>query len=265
MKKSGQLSLGFQSYIDAFGFIFKHGLWMYFAYPVLIAILLFTAGMVLVGELGDYIEGLVVGHFRLDDPDSWLLATLGWVVGLFIRIILFIIFYYVKASFVKYTTLIVLSPVLARVSEKTEEIITGKKYPFDAAQFMRDVLRGILMALRNMLIEYSFIALFFFISFLPIIGWLASLVALSLVSWFFYGFSMIDYSNERKRMNISASTSFSWKYKWLCTGSGLCFWLIFSIPWIGVIVAPITGAVASTLAVNTVLNKEPDALPGRTA
>ena len=198
-----------------------------------------------------YIRGELTGLLGLDsDPDSWFMSAMGWIISLSIGIIMWWIFFYIKASFVKYTTLILLSPVLAHVSEKTEQIITGKKIPFDFAQFMKDVLRGILLALRNMLIEFGFIFILFFVSFIPVIGIFISVVILSLVSWFFYGFSMIDYSNERKKLSIGQSTSFSWKNKWLCSSNGFCFWLIFSIPWIGVIIAPITGVVAATLAVN---------------
>ena len=250
MKKTKQISLGFKTYSDAFEFIFKNGLGYYFLYPLVIAVFLFVVGFTLTTEFADYVNAHITDYFGLDDPDSWFLAAIGWLVSFFIHIITWIIFFYIKASFLKYLTLILLSPVLARVSQRTEEIITGVKIKFDAWQFIKDVIRGIAMALRNMIAEYILIAIFFFISFIPIVGWLFSLVFLSLISWFFYGFSMIDYSNERKRLSIRESTRFAQKNKWLCITNGFLFWIIFSIPWIGVIFAPITGIVAATIAVN---------------
>jgi CysZ protein len=254
MRTGPQLSLSFSSYTRAFSFIFTHGLWYYFFFPVVIAILLFMGGIVLLEHLTWAVRNWATGLLGLDaDPDSWLMAALGWLISLTIGLIMAWIFFMVKSAFIKYGTLIVLSPVLAMLSERTEQIITGKKHAFNASQFARDVLRGILLAMRNMLVEFGFMLVFFFVSiFVPVAGILIAMLALWLVSWYFYGFSMIDYSNERKRLSISESTAFSWKFRWLCTGSGLWFWLLFTIPWIGVVIAPITGVVAATLAVNDV-------------
>ena len=250
MTRSRQISLGFRTYSKAFEFIFKNGLAVYFLYPLAIAIFLFVIGFTLTTQFSNYITSNISDYFGLDDPDSWFLATIGWIVSFFIHIITWIIFFYIKASILKYLTLILLSPVLAHVSQRTEEIITGVKIRFDGVQFIKDILRGIAMAFRNMFIEFLLIVIFFFVSFIPVVGWLISLIFLSLASWFFYGFSMIDYSNERKRLSISESTAFARKNKWLCISNGFLFWVIFSIPWIGVIFAPITGVVASTIAVN---------------
>jgi CysZ protein len=254
MRPGPQLTLSFRSYLKAFSFIFKHGLWAYFIFPIAISILLFMGGIALFEQLTAWVRERAQGTFGLDaDPDSWLMAALGWLISLTVGLIMTWIFFLVRSAFIKYGTLIILSPVLAHLSERTEQIITGNKYPFDASRFVNDVVRGILLALRNMFIEFGFIIVFFFISlFIPILGALIAMAALWLVSWYFYGFSMMDYSNERKRRNISESTRFSLKYKWLCTGGGLWFWLLFLIPWVGVVIAPITGVVAATLAVNEV-------------
>ena len=55
----------------------------------------------------------------------------------------------------KYIVLILLSPLLAYASERTEEILTGKNYPFSWAQLLKDAFRGALIALRNGVLELS--------------------------------------------------------------------------------------------------------------
>jgi CysZ protein len=252
MKAGKQISLGFSSYTDAVGFIFKHGLWVYYFYPIILSLLLFIGGAILLDKIALMFTGLITSYFGLDDPDSKLLSFVGGLVSFFISAILWVVFFYIKGGVIKYVTLIILSPVLAHVSAKTEQLVTGKTYPFVLSQFMKDVLRGILLALRNMLLEFGIIFIFLFVSFLPGIGWLLSLAALSIVSWFFFGFSMMDYSNERKKLSISASTGFSWDHKWLCITNGFCFWLLFTLPWLGVVLGPVTSVVAATLAVNKV-------------
>ena len=71
-------------------------------------------------------------------------------------------------NFAKYVVVIILSPLLAHLSQKTERILTGNKYPFDLNQFLRDIKRGIRIALRNFFWQYLFFIIIFLVS---MIGW----------------------------------------------------------------------------------------------
>ena len=149
-----------------------------------------------------------------------------------------------------------MSPVFAMLSEKTDKITTGKEYPFNGEQFMRDIVRGILIALRNMSIELAITLGVLLLSFIPVIGILFSLVGsvfLFFVSAYFYGFSFMDYTFERKRLNISQSVRFSRRYRGLAIANGGLFALFLIIPFCGVILAPffsIFSVVGATLAYN---------------
>jgi CysZ protein len=248
--------IGVGSFGKAMSFIAKHNLWIYFVYPVLISILLIIGGTVLIvklsGNLQEYILGLL--GTGTDDTEGWrsiFSGALSFVLNIGLKIIFFFLLLWLQ----KYIVLIIMSPVLAALSERVDEIYTGRKYSFDLTVFIGDVFRGIGIAVRNMLIEFGIIFLFFLISWIPIIGW-ASAIVLYIVSCYFYGFSMLDYTSERRRLSMKESVSFIRANKGLAIGNGLIYSLISMVPYLGVIVAPVLSVVAATLGTYEVLEKQ---------
>ena len=145
--------------------------------------------------------------------------------------------------------------MLAILSEKTAHLLTGAAYPFSFKNFIHDVWRGIRIALRNTFVELGWILLFWIIGFIPIIGFISP-VFLFFVSCYFYGFSMIDYNNERNRLSIRESIRFVRKNRGLAVANGMIFYLVFFfVPIIGFLVAPAYAIVAATLAVHETANK----------
>lgn len=153
-------------------------------------------------------------------------------------------------TFNKYIVLIVLSPVLALLSEKTETILTGKRYPFSSGQFANDIIRGVLVALRNLIIEVVIIAVFAISGILfPVISPFL-FILMFVVSAYFYGFSMMDYNNERHRLSIREGTRLIRRNRILTVSNGAVFDLLMRIPIVGITFAPILGCVGATLALH---------------
>jgi CysZ protein len=73
-----------------------------------------------------------------------------------------------------------------------------------------------------------------------------------LVEFYYYGFSMLDYSFERKKITASESIYFTGGHKGLAIGNGLMFYLIQVIPVLGWILAPAYAVVAATLSLHEV-------------
>lgn len=242
-----QLGLGIKSYIQAFGFVVNNGLWIYFIYPIVLSVLMFYGSFSLASILSDAIEQWIRSFISFDESEGWL-SFLSGALHFFLTIALKIIFFFVYSTFSKYIILILMSPIMALLSERTEEILTGKKYPFQLAQFLKDVVRGITIALRNMVIEFSIIFICLFITWIPVIGWLCPILLL-IISYYYYGFSMIDYCSERKKLSISNSIDYIRKNKGLAIGNGFVFSFLFSLPFVGVIIAPILAAVSASIAV----------------
>ena len=158
-------------------------------------------------------------------------------------------------SLFKYIFLIIGSPVFAYLSEKTEAIIEGKDFPFNLKQLLKDIVRGVKLAFRNVLWQTVYTVSILILSFIPVIGWVTPLIGL-LIECYYLGFSMIDYSCERNKLSTSQSIAFIGRHKGLAIGNGLVFYLMHFIPILGWILAPSYAVIAATLSLyNTKHNK----------
>ena len=158
---------------------------------------------------------------------------------------LILIFFYF--SLFKYLFLIIGSPVFAYLSERTEAIIEGNDFPFSFGQFIKDVFRGIRLALRNTLWQAVFTISILILSFFPIVGWVTPVIML-FVECYYYGFSMLDYSCERHKLSPSESIEYITRHKGLAIGNGMMFFLMHLVPFAGWVLAPAYAVVAATLS-----------------
>lgn len=249
---------GLRGISRALGFAFSNGLWWLFLVP-LVLWLAFATGFVWLGQavvhaaqekLGEYItfditpsaESGLQGIWN--DAKSMLNTTSSLLLGLVLRLAFFFLFSLIG----KYIVLVVLSPVMAYASEVAEEKLTGRSYPFRLGHFLRDVGRGILMALRNGLLELAINILVWSITFfLPPLA-LLSAPFLWLVSCWFYGFSMFDYVFERQRLGIRASSFAAREERGMVLANGICFNLLMKIPLVGITFAPLLASIGAVLA-----------------
>lgn len=143
--------------------------------------------------------------------------------------------------------LIVGSPLFGYLSEKTESIIEERDYPFSFPQLLKDIARGIRLAMRNALWQTVYTFTLLIISFVPILGWITPLIVL-LIECYYYGFSMLDYSCERQKLSPTQSIEFIGKHKGLAIGNGLIFYLMHGLIGIGWVLAPAYAVIAATLS-----------------
>jgi len=193
------------------------------------------------------------GLEMLRDAGYYIQKVLSGFLWLFFKITFFFVF----ATFGGYVVIICLSPIFAILSEKTEEILLGKTYPFNPDQMMRDIVRGVLIALRNVFIETFYLILFFILGFIPLVGQFAALI-LFFISAYFYGFSFIDYALERQRFNIKKSVQFMRLNKGVAIANGSIFALVMFIPFCGVTLAgfvSIVSVVAATISAQKIINQ----------
>lgn len=231
-------------------FISRHKLWKWILIPGFIYTLLFLAGMYLFWTSSNSaIEFILLKtgvKTWLDKMhDSWI--SFLFIIGQIILRLVLLLFYF---SLFKFLFLIIGSPLFAYLSEKTEAIMEGKDFPFSMKQLMKDIWRGIRIALRNLLWQSVYVLSIFILSFIPLFGWIAPLVAL-LVECYYFGFSMLDYSSERNKLSASQSIEFIGRHKGLAIGNGLVFYLMHMIPVLGWLLAPSYAVVAATISLLT--------------
>lgn len=260
---------GLKAYWKAIKFVRQHKFYWYILIPAVL--------MLWIYKIGENIQD------RKSVPHAENMNEITWFI---LYMLLEISIALLLMKFAKYLVVILLSPLLAHLSERTERILTGNKYPFNFNQFLKDVRRGIRIAVRNLLWEYFFFLLIFIVSFL---GWedpkSAPVFYLTFViGFFYYGFSFLDYVNERRRLNIDESILFIRKHRGLAIGIGSVYTFLILVPvdlsvifsfsgfkntnffialiqyafhillWISASAAPILAIVASTIAMNDLVD-----------
>ena len=246
-----EIIIAIQSYFKAHYFIREHKLWKWIIIPGLVYTILFIISIYFFGKTANtFIEwlGFKTGlKAWLDKSGTQFLRFLFAFAGIILWLIQ-MLFYF---SLFKYIWLIVGSPVFAYLSEKTDSIIQNKQFDFNSKQFLKDMLRGTSIALRNSLWQSVYMISILILSVIPVAGWLTPLLAL-LVECYYYGFSMLDYSLERKRMNTSESIYFIGNHRGLAIGNGLIFYIMQLVPFIGWVLAPAYAIIAATLSLHDV-------------
>ena len=246
-----EIIIAIQSYSEAHNFIRLHKLWKWILIPGIIYMLLFVTGMYFFWQSADnavtYLSQQIGLEGWLQRQRSEWLSFLFVMVGLMLRLIL-VFFYF---SLFKYIFLIMGSPVFAYISEKTQSILEGRDFPFSMAQLVKDAWRGIKLALRNTLWQTVYVVSLMLLSFVPVVGWIAPLIAL-FIECYYYGFSMIDYSMERNKLSPAASIDFISHHKGLAIGNGLMFYLMHGIILVGWVLAPTYAVVAATLSLHKI-------------
>ncbi len=242
-----EIVIAFQSYFKAHQFIRKHRLWKWIIIPGIIYAILFVVSMYFFSKSATYLIELLIVHTGLrswvDKMQSSLLGFFFALGGIMLWMILMLLYF----SWFKYIWLIVGSPVFGYLSEKTESIIEGKEFPFSLKQLMKDIARGIRLALRNALWQTVYTISILILSFIPLVGWVTPLLAL-FVECYYYGFSMLDYSSERHKLSPSQSIEFISKHKGLAIGNGMMFYFMHGLIVIGWVLAPAYAVIAATIS-----------------
>lgn len=246
--------LGFTTYKDAHRLIVEHKLWWYVVLPAFLNLII-IAIFALVGYYGiNSLATWILNITGLSDQSDGFLKYLSLGLGFIIKIISYFLLFIIYNNVYKYAILLILSPALAILSEKTDKILSGHQYPFHFGEFLLDVWRGIRIALRNIFLELLFTIVLFILGFIPIIGWVAPVI-LFFITCYYYGFSMIDYSSERAKLNIRQSIKYVRKNRGMAISNGMMFYfLFFIVPVIGFVIAPAYSVIAATIAVSKTKN-----------
>ncbi len=242
-----EIIIAIEGYIKAHQFIKTHKLWKWIIIPGIIYTILFVVCMYYFGKTANLfidwlstITGLKTWLGRMHDGFLGFFFALS---GLFFWLNQMLLYF----SLFKYIWLILGSPVFAYLSEKTEAIITGKDIPFNYTQLRKDALRGCTIAIRNALWQTVYMVSILLLTLIPLIGWASPLLAV-LVECYYYGFSMLDYSSERKKISTTESIFFIGRHKGLAIGNGLVFYLMHPV----ILIAPAYAIIAATLSMHEV-------------
>jgi len=242
-----EIIIAVDSYFKAHRFISKHRLWRWIILPGLIYALLFGISMYFFGKSA---TGVIEYLTEASGLRNWVQKMQNSWLGFFFTlagVIVWIILMFFYFSLFKYIWLIIGSPIFAYLSEKTASILHGEEQKTDAKQIMRDIARGIRIALRNTGWQTVYTLSILLLSLVPLIGWATPILAM-FVECYYYGFSMLDYSCERRKMGPSESITYIGRHRGLAIGNGIVFYLMHFLLVVGWVLAPAYAVVAATIS-----------------
>ncbi len=207
--------LGLQAYWQAIAFIRSNRMFWYIIFPAIL--------MLAVYKIGERIQQHQI-NAEAENMNELIWVLISMLIEISIALMLM--------NFAKYLVVIVLSPLIAHLSVKTENILTGNTYPFNLKQFIHDVKRGLRISFRNLIWQYFFFVIVFILSLL-ILGEAKHMVARSIVfviGSFYYGFSFLDYVYERLKMNLKDSVHFMRHNRGLAISIGGIYSILIFMP-----------------------------------
>lgn len=229
---------GISAYPKVFQLIRKYSLGKYLLIPILISLLLalFTGG---------------ITWWLYDDLSQWIVALLG-KLGKFsvatkvMNILSIIIITLLFVLIFKHLLLAISSPFMSLLSERIEKKINGSEaeVPFSTKRFIREMLRGLRLALRNIIREIGLSILLLILGLFPLFSPISGLL-IFLVQAYYAGFGSMDFTMER-HLDVKQSINFIHRNRSLTLGIGIVFMLILMIPVLGILFVLPLSTIAGT-------------------
>lgn len=199
---------------------------------VLFALLFMAGSTFLGGWLGvaasRWMSQLFGGFSWSESLPGWVLSALEWLTGAVVWLSTVLLMSLVGGC----VLLLALSPLLSHVSDMGWKS-AGQSLPRDTpATLARSVCRGMLVALRNTLLQAALLLVTLVVGFFPVVGFVAPALALG-INAYFYGASLADYALDRAGLSARQSVSYALRHRGLMVGLGLPFALLMLVPFVG--------------------------------
>lgn len=228
---------GMTAYGKALSLISELRLWNYLIIPAALSLLLGAGIFATAWGLSDNIGALLISVY----PWEWgaaIVAKIAEITGGLLVGIFGLLLY-------KNLTIILVGPFMSPLSEKVEMALIGTPASgFSLTQMISDFVRGLRIALRNIIREIFYTLLLLLLSLFPVFAPFTT-VLIFLVQAFYAGFGNFDFYLER-HLRVRESVTFARQNKGLMMGNGAVF-LLLLLTGIGFLFAPTLGPVAATV------------------
>ena len=229
-----EAATGFLTFFRALRFLAKHRrLWPFAVGPTAVNILLVVG---LFAAVFWFVPGWAAGWVE----EGWLSILL---VGLAVTVAVFV------AAVVSFFLFVAVGNVVAApfndfLSEKAEAIAVGGKFdePFSVPQFVTDVVRSVLEALKLLLVKVVVLLPLLFLNLIPFVGAVPFILAMM----YFAALDYMDLPMERKRYRLWEKRRVMRASRAKCLGFGAAAYLSLLIPFLGLFMLPV-GVVGGTL------------------
>jgi CysZ protein len=245
-----QISSFFYAIKNAVPFIKRHQLSWFFAIPIFMNFLLlmitawigFKFSSSITDTFFDYIESLLNDEFS----DSFWYKTTFVFVNIAIRLAFLFLYF----SVFKYIILVLLSPALAIMAEKINDKLNPLSKSHTYLIILKNTFRGVFISIYNFLKE-SILSLFLIVLtfFIPIFAPITA-PAIIIIHIYYFGYSIVDYYVELNNLELNQRIKTIRKTRVFNFLIGLSFYLMFLIPFVGWVLAPIVCIVLAGIGLN---------------
>lgn len=233
----GNIKYVFRGYGAAFSIIEEKELKIFYMLPGMIAILLLMLFYFVSSKISFSLFNKLSSMVDLENYHM-----LAYYLIKFLIIAIAFMFYFL---IYKGLILILLSPFLSYISEKTEEEVEHSVMDVSFKKNVKLFTRGAIVSSKYLIFEISGAIVIFLLGFIPILNLLSPLLLL-ILEGFFAGASLIDYTLERRELNSTQSFQFVKKNFLFTTLNGIIFILFMMVPIIGIFMSPLVSCVAVT-------------------
>ena len=228
---------GVTAYLKAFRLITRLRLWGYVVVPGLVSMVLAVLIFGLAWSLGDDLGARISRYYPPEWWGSEVVQRLANVFGGLLVVVLGLILF-------KHLVMALASPFMSFLSETIEKKLRGAPpVAFSPGRAVSDLVRGLTIALRNILRELFFTILLFLLGLIPLFSPFTTLL-IFLVQSYYAGFGNMDFTLER-HFRVRDSVRFIRRHRGVALGNGVIFMLLL-LTGIGFLFALPLGAVAAT-------------------
>ena len=230
---------GIFAYIRAIGLISKLKLGKYLIIPGLLSILLaFGIGSTAWG-LSDNLGAIFLKWGPIEWISYYIPGLTTWLSGALVLLIGFIL--------LKHLVMVIVSPFMSILSHKIEQHLQGGfqvDQGFNPAKAVKDLIRGLRIAVGNIFKELLFVILLLPLHIIPGIGTIIYTVLIFIIQAYYAGYGNMDYTMER-HLSFGETKYFVRKNRGLAIGNGAVF-LALLLTGIGFLFAPPLATIAAT-------------------
>lgn len=229
---------GIKSYEEALRVVSSYRLWGFVLLPGLLSIVIGVTIVILAFSIFDNIGGWLSGFW----PWAWGASTVNSIADIFGGLLVIII----GLLLFKQLVMVVTAPFLSILSEKVENRVfgIGDGVQLSTSRVVREILRGLAIAIRNLLREISYTVILLLLGLIPLFTPFIA-IAIFILQAYYAGFGNMDFALERY-MGYRESIRFVRNHRMLALGNGVVF-LLLLFTFIGFLVAMPLGTVAATI------------------
>ncbi len=215
----------------------RYRLWSYAIAPVILTVVLGATLLPLVYHVGDNVGAWMFSWWKWDFASGIVDVVEEWIGRFVLAAGSFFVF--------KYLILICSGPFMSLLSERMEEQMYGQsETPLTWKSFLRDLIRGLRVNLRNIFREILYTVPLYLLSFIPVVNFV-TVPLIFIIQAYFAGFGNMDFAMER-HYDVKNSKLFVRQHRGMAIGNGAAFLLLFAIPIVGTLVCMVFSATSAS-------------------